>query len=315
MNVLFLELSKVINTNIDNIFTNSTINGKLYNFNEEFISNINKLITEFDFYVVLTNNCQKSLSFDDILFHLKSIGLEANRILGSLHTDDNESKMNKIQNWYQKQKASITNYLVLDNFENIQPSPIENIYLVINGFNNSEYDKCSKRFKTIVKNNLELNKQTEVVQTNSENLDSFSAELVEAKNTLMLQERTVDQQTKEALYLLDQHISYFSYETKDKGVFEAHDKVLKDLTKKFPKADTQKLITALNVKMFLTPSVVFKFVTIPVALIALASFIILTAMPIWLSVISAVGVLMLVDILTFIFLQNGIIKPHLSHKK
>ena len=49
MNVLFLELSKVINTNIDNIFTNSTINGKLYNFNEEFISNINKLITEFDF--------------------------------------------------------------------------------------------------------------------------------------------------------------------------------------------------------------------------------------------------------------------------
>ena len=67
--------------------------------------------------------------------------------------------------------------------------------------------------------------------------------------------------------------------------------------------------------MFLTPSVVFKFVTIPVALIALASFIILTAMPIWLSVISAVGVLMLVDILTFIFLQNGIIKPHLFHKK
>ena len=133
MNVLFLELSKVINTNIDNIFTNSTINGKLYNFNEEFISNINKLITEFDFYVVLTNNCQKSLSFDDILFHLKSIGLEANRILGSLHTDDNESKMNKIQNWYQKQKASITNYLVLDNFENIQPSPIENIYLVRRG--------------------------------------------------------------------------------------------------------------------------------------------------------------------------------------
>ena len=131
----------------------------------------------------------------------------------------------------------------------------------------------------------------------------------------MLQERTVDQQTKEALYLLDQHISYFSYETKDKGVFEAHDKVLKDLTKKFPKADTQKLITALNVKMFLTPSIVFKFVTIPVALISLCFFIVLIAMPLWLSIVSAVGVLMSVDILTFIFLQNGIIKPHLFYKK
>ena len=58
--------------------------------------------------------------------------------------------MNKIQNWYQKQKASITNYLVLDNFENIQPSPIENIYLVINGFNNSEYDKCSNYMNTTI---------------------------------------------------------------------------------------------------------------------------------------------------------------------
>lgn len=315
MNILFLELSKIINTNVDNIFTSTTIDGNLYNFNKEFISNVNKLVMEFDFYIVLTNNCQKSLSFDDILFHLKSIGLEANRILGSLHTNSNEFKMNKIQNWYEKQKASIDNYLVLDNFENIQPSPIENIYLVINGFNDSEYDKCSKRFKTIVKNNLELKEQTDVVEVCSENLDLFSAELIEAENTLKLQERTVQQQTKEALYLLDQHISYFSYQTKDMAVFESHDKILKDLTKKFPKADTQKLVTTLNFKMFLTPNIVFKFVTIPIAFIALCFFIVLTAMPIWLSIISAVGVLMLVDILTFIFLQNGIIKPHLFHKK
>ncbi len=315
MNVLFLELSKVINTNVDNIFTSSTINGKLYNFNEEFISNINKLINDNDFYVVLTNSCQKSLSFDDILFHLKSIGLEANRILGSLHTESGESKMNKIQDWYQKQKGSITNYLVIDNFENIQPSPIENIYLVINGFNNTEYTKCSKRFKTIVKNNLELNKQTEIVTENSENLDSFSAELVEAKNTLMLQQRTVDQQTKEALYLLEQHVSYFAYETKDVGVFEAHQDVLKQLVAKFPKADTQKLVTALNLKMFLTPTVVFKFATLPFALVALGSFIAFTVMPVWLSFVSALGVLMLVDILMFILLHNAVIKPHSFYRK
>ena len=314
MNILFLELAKIINNSEVNIFEQKKIEGKIYNVNPSYVENINKLVKEFDFYLVITSN--QDVPYDSVLYSLDQLGLDGTKVIGTLPYQKNpDNKMKRIQTWFENSRYSEFDYLVIDNYENIQPSPIENIYLVINGFNNSEYDKCSKRFKTIVKNNLELNKQTEVVQTNSENLDSFSAELVEAKNTLMLQERTVDQQTKEALYLLDQHISYFSYETKDKGVFEAHDKVLKDLTKKFPKADTQKLITALNVKMFLTPSVVFKFVTIPVALIALASFIILTAMPIWLSVISAVGSLMLVDILTFIFLQNGIIKPHLFHKK
>ena len=73
MNILFLELAKVINNSATNIFDQKKIEGKVYNVNPSYIENINKLVKEFDFYLVITSN--QDVPYDSVLFTLDQLGL------------------------------------------------------------------------------------------------------------------------------------------------------------------------------------------------------------------------------------------------
>ena len=309
MNILFLELSKVINTNVDNIFTSTVIEGKLYNYKPEFIENINKLIKKFDFYLVITNKAQKSLKYDDMLYHLSSIGIEANRVIGSLHTSD-KSKMASIQEWYQSQKASIDNYLVLDNFENIDPSPIENIYQVINGLNNSEFDKVAKRFEALVKANADNKEAEKEISNKDVDISGFSAELIAARNELTIKEKEEDKQTKEALLLLDHHKSYFSKEYKDEDVFEARSKLKKYLINKFPKANTDIIDKALTKKMFISENNVSSWFTIPVTILSGIGIFLGLDYSILMEALITLGVFVAADVSSYLALKSKLIQPH-----
>ena len=99
MNILFLELSKIINNSTANIFDQKKIEGKVYNTNPEYIANVNKLVKQFDFYLVITSNQNDDRA--SVLYVLDQLGLDGKKVIDVLpYSQTPVDKMKSIQNWF-----------------------------------------------------------------------------------------------------------------------------------------------------------------------------------------------------------------------
>ena len=74
MNILFLELAKIINNSEVNIFEQKKIEGKIYNVNHSYVENINKLIKQFK--INIDDNFVKELALLENMDGFGSFSLE-----------------------------------------------------------------------------------------------------------------------------------------------------------------------------------------------------------------------------------------------
>lgn len=309
MNVLFLELQKVINNSSVNLFNQRTVEGTVYNTNPSFVNNLNKLIKDHELYLVLTSHCKGSIAHEDVLYVLNSLGIDSNRFLATLFEDDSAEKMKRIQTYFDKARHQIENYLVLDNYENIQPSPAENIFLVANGLNDEEYAKCDKRIKTLFTKQISSVKNKPEVNPSKE-LDNCSKELIQQQNQITLKQTKKEQDTNEALYLLNSNPDYFKSKHSDDTTYVAREKVLSYLLDKFPQADKEQIENSLTRLGFIRPSFLTKYFAIPASLVSLVPYHFFTDLTAFYTVAAAGLTFVALDVLTWCLIDNKVVKVH-----
>lgn len=310
MNILFLELAKVINSSSSNIFDQKKIEGKVYNVNPDYVRNVNKLVEEFDFYLVVTSN--QNIPYDSVLYTLDQLGLNASKVAGVLpYSEDNSEKMKRIQTWFDNSKYSEFDYLVLDNYENIQPSPVENIYLVISGFTNQELTKARARFTGIVnaRKVAEKDKQKSV-NTPSKELGAASLEMITLQNSLSVAQTEAEQQTAEAEYILKNNIELFRKKTSSKSTYEARTELREYILKKFPKANVDRIDSLLTKKRFIKSKDTMMYGILPTTAISSASLFAFTDLGTLASVSFTVGIFIAADLLSWLAIDSGTVKLH-----
>lgn len=307
MNILFLELEKVINNSTVNLFNQRTIEGTVYNTTPDFVENLNKLIKDHSFYIVLTSLCKNSIPHEDVLYVLNELGIDSLRLVDTLFDDPSVEKMKRIQAYFSRTRLQIDNYFVLDNYENIQPSPDEHIFLVANGLNKEEYLKCDNRIKKSFKKEVNT---TPSSTTPSQELQNCSTVLIKQQNEISLKQTKREQDTNEALYLLTNNISYFKDKYSSSSTYVAREKTLSYLTEKFPKADEGVLEKALTSFGFLRPVAVTKVIVTPLSLISLAPYHFFTDLSTIGVVIAGAATFIALDILSWVLFDNKVIKTH-----
>lgn len=310
MNVLFLELQKVINNSSVNLFNQRTIEGTVYNTNPGFVKNLNKLIKDHELYIVLTSRCKDAIAHEDVLYVLNSLGIDSNRFLATLFDNDSTEKMKRIQEYFDKARHQIDNYLVLDNYENIQPSPAENIFLVANGLNDEEYLKCEKRIKSLFTKTVAPKDQTKPDLNPSQELDNCSKELIQQQNQITLKQSKKEQDTTEALYLLNSNPDFFKSKHSDDTTFVAREKILSYLLDKFPQADKEQLEDALTKLWFIRPSFLTKYFATPLSLVSLVPFHFVADLSTAYTVLAAGVTFVVLDVLTWCLVDNKVVKIH-----
>lgn len=310
MNILFLELAKVINNSEVNIFDQKKIEGKIYNVNPSYIENINKLVKEFDFYLVITSN--QDVPYDSVLYSLDQLGLDGTKVIGTLPYEKNpENKMKRIQTWFEKSRYSEFDYLVIDNYENIQPSPVDNIYLVINGFTNQELAKARVRYNGIVaarkasedSKNKETNKP-------SEQMGQASLEMMTLQNSLTLAQTETEQQTAEATYILNNNIDLFRKKSAHQNTYEARRELRKYLLDKFPKANVETIDSLLSKKRFIRSKDTLMFGVIPMTVAGSGSFFAFTDLSNLTAICATVGLFVVLDLVSWLAVDSGTLKVH-----
>ena len=310
MNVLFLELEKVINNSTVNLFNQRTVKGTVYNTNPSFVNNLNKLIKDHELYLVLTSRCKDAIAHEDVLYVLNSLGIDSNRFLATLFDDASTEKMKRIQAYFDKARFQIDNYLVLDNYENIQPSPAENIFLVANGLNDEEYLKCEKRIKALFTKTVAPKDQTKPDINPSQDLDNCSKELIQQQNQITLKQSKKDQDTAEALYLLNSNPSFFKSKHADDTTYVAREKVLAYLLDKFPQADKEKLEDALTKLWFIRPSFLTKYLAAPLSVVSLVPYHFFTDLSTIYTIAAAGATFIVLDVLAWCLVDNKVVKIH-----
>ena len=310
MNILFLELAKIINNSEINIFEQKKIEGKIYNVNPFYIENINKLVKEFDFYLVITSN--QDVPYDSVLYSLDQLGLDGTKVIGTLPYEKNpENKMKRIQAWFEKSRYSEFDYLVIDNYENIQPSPIDNIYLVINGFTNLELTKARARYNGIVaarkasedSKNKETNKP-------SKQMSQASLEMMTLQNSLTLAQTETEQQTAEATYILNNNIDLFRKKSSHQNTYEARRELRKYLLNKFPKANVEVIDSLLSKKRFIRSKDTLMFGVIPATVAGSGSLFAFTDLGTLTAVCATVGLFVVLDLVSWLAIDSGTLKVH-----
>ena len=310
MNILFLELAKIINNSEINIFEQKKIEGKIYNVNPSYIENINKLVKEFDFYLVITSN--QDVPYDSVLYSLDQLGLDGTKVIGTLPYQKNpENKMKRIQTWFENSRYSEFDYLVIDNYENIQPSPVDNIYLVINGFTNLELTKARARYNGIVaarkasedSKNKETNKP-------SKQMGQASLEMMTLQNSLTLAQTETEQQTAEATYILNNNIDLFRKKYSHQNTYEARRELRKYLLDKFPKANVEVIDSLLSKKRFIRSKDTLMFGVIPATVAGSGSLFAFTDLGTLTAVCATVGLFVVLDLVSWLAVDSGTLKVH-----
>ena len=310
MNILFLELAKIINNSEINIFEQKKIEGKIYNVNPSYIENINKLVKEFDFYLVITSN--QDVPYDSVLYSLDQLGLDGTKVIGTLPYQKNpENKMKRIQTWFENSRYSEFDYLVIDNYENIQPSPVDNIYLVINGFTNLELTKALARYNGIVaarkasedSKNKETNKP-------SKQMGQASLEMMTLQNSLTLAQTETEQQTAEATYILNNNIDLFRKKYSHQNTYEARRELRKYLLDKFPKANVEVIDSLLSKKRFIRSKDTLMFGVIPATVAGSGSLFAFTDLGTLTAVCATVGLFVVLDLVSWLAVDSGTLKVH-----
>ena len=310
MNILFLELAKVINNSTSNIFDQKRIEGKVYNVNPDYVRNVNKLVEEFDFYLVITTN--QNIPYDSLLYTLDQLGLNASKVAGVLpYVEDNTEKMKRIQHWFDNSKYSEFDYLVLDNYENIQPSPVENIYLVISGFTDQELSKARARFIGIVNARKVSEKDKEkALNKPSQELGAASLEMITLQNSLSVAQTESEQQTAEAEYILKNNIELFRKKSSHQNTYEARSELREYILKKFPKASIERIDKILTQKRFFKPKDTMLYGIIPVTTASSASLFAFTDFGTLACVSFTVGIFIVSDLLSWLAIDSGTLKLH-----
>lgn len=309
MNILFLELAKVINNSSTNVFDQKKIEGKVYNVNPSYIENLNKLIKEFDFYLVVTSN--QDTPYDTVLYTLDQLGLDGTKVVSTLPYEKNPGdKMKRIQTWFESSRYSEFNYLVIDNYENIQPSPVDNIYLVINGFTNSELSKARVRFSGILAANKESDKPKNSDKQPSETLGQASLELVTLQNSLTLAQTEAEQQTAEAVFILNNNVDLFRKQYSHMSTYAARRELRKYLLDKFPKANVETVEASLSFKRFIRSKDTMIFGVLPVTLAGSGSMFAFTDLSTLTAVCASVCLFVALDLLSWLTIDSGTLKVH-----
>lgn len=312
MNVLFLELAKVINNSSTNIFDQKKIEGKIFNVNPGYVENINKLVKEFDFYFVVTSN--QDVSRDSVLFALDQLGLDGTKLLDTLpYKEGGEEKMKRIQSWFENSPYSEFDYLVIDTYENIQPSPVENIYLVINGFTNEEYKKARMRFTAIVnarKVAEEEKNKREKKTTTSEELGAASLELIALQNALTVAQSETEQQTLEAEYILKNNIQIFRKKAAGLNTYAARKDLRKYLLDKFPKASEERIDSLLTKYRFIQSKDTMMYGVVPTTVGGSAALFGFTDLGMLAVLASTVAIFVATDLLSWLVIDSGTVKVH-----
>lgn len=310
MNILFLELAKIINNSEVNIFEQKKIEGKIYNVNPSYVENINKLVKEFDFYLVITSN--QDVPYDSVLYSLDQLGLDGTKVIGTLPYEKKpENKMKRIQTWFEKSRYSEFDYLVIDNYENIQPSPVDNIYLVINGFTNSELAKARVRYNGIVaaRKASDDSKHKEDNKP-SEHMGQASLEMMTLQNSLTLAQTETEQQTAEATYILNNNIDLFRKKSSHQNTYEARRELRKYLLDKFPKANVEIIDSLLSKKRFIRSKDTLMFGVIPMTAAGSGSLFAFTDLGTLTAVCATVGLFVVLDLVSWLAVDSGTLKIH-----
>lgn len=308
MNILFLELEKVINNSTVNLFNQRTVEGTVYNTTPEFVNNLNKLIKDHDFYIVLTSLCKGSIKQEDVLYVLNELGIDSLRLLDTLFSDETPEKMKRIQSYFSRCRHQIDNYLVLDNYENIQPSPTENIFLVANGLNQQEYLKCDKRIKELFTKKVAPSESDS--KPAAQSLDNCSKELIQQQNEITLKQSKQDQDTNEALYLLTNNVKFFKEKYSEYSTYVAREKALSYLTDKFPKANKVQIEDALTRLGFFRPAAVSKVVAVPLSIVSLVPYHFFTDLSAFGTLLAGIATFVALDIFSWCLIDNKIVKTH-----
>ena len=309
MNILFLELAKVINNSSTNIFDQKKIEGKVYNVIPSYIENLNKLIKEFDFYLVITSN--QDLPYDSVLYTLDQLGLDGTKVVSVLPYEKKPGdKMKRIQTWFESSRYSEFNYLVIDNYENIQPSPVDSIYLVINGFTDSELSKARARFSGILAASKETGKSKSQEKVPSETLDKASLELITLQNSLTLSQTETEQQTAEAIFILNNNIDLFRKKYSHVSTYEARRELRKYVLEKFPKANVETIDSALSYKRFIRSKDTMLFGVLPLTLIGSGSAFAFTDLSNLTTICATVCTFVVLDLLSWLTIDSGTLKLH-----
>lgn len=310
MNILFLELAKVINNSATNIFDQKKIEGKVYNVNPSYIENINKLVKEFDFYLVITSN--QDVPYDSVLFTLDQLGLDGTKVLDVLpYVNDNSEKMKRIQSWFEGSRYSEFDYLVIDNYDNIQPSPVENIYLVINGFNDQELKKARARFTAITNaRKVAEDEKNKRMKKPSEKLGAASAELITLQNSLTVAQTEAEQQTAEAEFILKNNIDLFRKKAAHQNTYEARKELRKYILDKFPKANVETVDALLTRKRFIQSKDTMMFGVVPATVAGAGSLYGFTDLGLLAVACSTVAIFVATDLLSWLAIDSGTLKIH-----
>lgn len=310
MNILFLELAKIINNSDVNIFEQKKIEGKIYNVNPSYVENINKLVKEFDFYLVITSN--QDVPYDSVLYSLDQLGLDGTKVIGTLPYQKNpDNKMKRIQTWFENSRYSEFDYLVIDNYENIQPSPVDNIYLVINGFTTQDLAKARVRYSGIVAaRKASEDSKAKDEKKPSEQMGQASLEMMTLQNSLTMAQTETEQQTAEATYILNNNIDLFRKKSSHQNTYEARRELRKYLLDKFPKANVEVIDSLLSKKRFIRSKDTLMFGVIPATAIGSGSMFAFTDLGTLTAVCATIGLFVVIDLVSWLAVDSGTLKLH-----
>lgn len=310
MNILFLELSKIINNSTANIFDQKKIEGKVYNTNPEYIANVNKLVKQFDFYLVITSNQNDDRA--SVLYVLDQLGLDGKKVIDVLpYSQTPVDKMKAIQNWFASTRYPDFEYLILDNYENMQPSPDSNIFLVINGFSNSELEKATTRFQSILlASKARKEKETKQENVPSAQMGQASLEMTTLQNALTLSQTEAEQQTAEATYILNNNIELFRKKASHQSTYEARKELRKYILDKFPKANVEVIDSLLTRNRFIQSKDTMMYGVLPATVAGSGSIFAFTDLSILSAAACTIGLFVLLDLVSWLAVDSGTLKLH-----